>query len=38
MWTPMFDEFGKDFTVIALTFAVSAIAQPATGYDKNGGG
>jgi pimeloyl-ACP methyl ester carboxylesterase len=35
MWTPMFDEFGKDFTVIAPDLrGIGESSQPATGYDK----
>ncbi|CAN5544185.1 alpha/beta hydrolase [soil metagenome] len=35
MWTPMFDEFGKDFTVIAPDLrGIGDSSQPVTGYDK----
>ncbi len=35
MWIPMFQEFGKDFTVIAPDLrGIGGSSQPATGYDK----
>jgi len=35
MWTPMFEEFGKDFTVIAPDLrGIGESSQPAAGYDK----
>ena len=35
MWTPMFDEFGRDFTVIAPDLrGIGESSQPAGGYDK----
>lgn len=35
MWIPMFDAFGKDFTVIAPDLrGIGDSSQPATGYDK----
>ncbi|MEO5860174.1 MAG: alpha/beta hydrolase [Pyrinomonadaceae bacterium] len=35
MWTPLFDEFGKDYTIIAPDLrGIGDSSQPATGYDK----
>ncbi|MFT3745899.1 MAG: alpha/beta hydrolase [Pyrinomonadaceae bacterium] len=35
MWTTMFEEFGKDFTIIAPDLrGIGESSQPATGYDK----
>lgn len=35
MWIPMFQEFGKDFTVIAPDLrGIGESSQPAAGYDK----
>ncbi len=35
MWKPMFDEFGKDFTVIAPDLrGIGESSQPVSGYDK----
>ncbi|MEP6789435.1 MAG: alpha/beta hydrolase, partial [Acidobacteriota bacterium] len=35
MWTPMFDEFGKEFTVIAPDLrGIGDSSQPLAGYDK----
>src|SRR6266404_3345259 len=35
MWVPMFDEFGKDFAVIAPDIrGIGDSSRPATGYDK----
>jgi pimeloyl-ACP methyl ester carboxylesterase len=35
MWVPLFDEFGKDFTVIAPDMrGLGDSSRPATGYDK----
>jgi pimeloyl-ACP methyl ester carboxylesterase len=35
MWVPLFDEFGKDFTIIAPDMrGLGDSSRPATGYDK----
>ena len=35
MWVPLFDEFGKDFTIIAPDMrGLGESSRPATGYDK----
>lgn len=35
MWIPLFDEFGKDFTIIAPDMrGLGNSSRPATGYDK----
>lgn len=35
MWTPMFDEFGKNYTIIAPDIrGIGDSSKPATGYDK----
>jgi len=35
MWIPLFDEFGKDFTIIAPDMrGLGESSRPATGYDK----
>jgi pimeloyl-ACP methyl ester carboxylesterase len=35
MWIPLFDEFGKDFTIIAPDMrGLGDSSRPATGYDK----
>jgi pimeloyl-ACP methyl ester carboxylesterase len=35
MWTPLFDEFGKEFTIIAPDMrGLGDSSRPATGYDK----
>ena len=35
MWVPLFDEFGKDFTIIAPDLrGLGDSSRPATGYDK----
>src|ERR1051326_8489401 len=35
MWTPLFDEFGKDFTIIAPDMrGLGDSSRPAAGYDK----
>lgn len=35
MWTTMFEEFGKDFTIIAPDLrGIGESSQPASGYDK----
>ena len=35
MWTPMFEEFGKDFTIIAPDLrGIGESSQTTTGYDK----
>src|SRR5882724_9106573 len=35
MWTPMFADFGKDYTIIAPDLrGIGDSSKPATGYDK----
>jgi pimeloyl-ACP methyl ester carboxylesterase len=35
MWTPLFEEFGKDYTIIAPDMrGLGESSRPATGYDK----
>jgi len=35
MWVPLFDEFGKDYTIIAPDIrGLGDSSRPATGYDK----
>jgi len=35
MWTPMFEEFGKDFTILAPDLrGIGGSSQPTGGYDK----
>ena len=35
MWIPLFDEFGKDYTIIAPDMrGLGESSRPATGYDK----